>query len=98
MRCNGCWCELEPKAKCIATACGHLYCESISTATGFAWVAAQSSAVALPCTLGTLPRAAQACGFTGTAVPVQVSNVLKALWSQKTLLVPSARMSSPKSG
>ena len=27
MRCNGCWSELEPKSKCIATACGHLYCK-----------------------------------------------------------------------
>lgn len=28
MKCNGCWNDVEVKAQCVATHCGHLFCES----------------------------------------------------------------------
>ena len=28
MKCNGCWNEVEAKAQCVATHCGHLFCKS----------------------------------------------------------------------
>ena len=96
MRCNGCWCELEPKAKCIATACGHLYCRFPSAAC----LHFQSDRLPALCSAFCLSQHAPtntSCHITRAAVPVQASNVLKALWSQKNLLAPSAKMSSPKS-
>lgn len=30
MKCNKCWSELEPKARSVASACGHLFCESLT--------------------------------------------------------------------
>ena len=31
LKCNGCLAEQEPGTQCIATVCGHLYCELLQT-------------------------------------------------------------------